>query len=165
MISVYKRNNEYGDEVAPPAPAGGAAEPAPAPAEEAPAAVEQAAAAPEAAPEVQASGYRRKRNNQYGDEVAPPAPAEGAAEPAPAPAEEAPAAVEQAAAAPEAAPEVQASGYRRKRNNEYGDEVAPPAPAEGGEEPAPAPAEEAPAAVEQAAAAPESAPEVQASGY
>ncbi|VDN52978.1 unnamed protein product [Dracunculus medinensis] len=99
----FKRNNQYGDELAPPVPA--ASFPAPSPAEQAPVPIEQA---PEAAPPVQPSGYRKKRNNQYGDEVVPPPPA---AIPVAAPyqAEESPAPIEQAV--PEAAPPVQASGY------------------------------------------------------
>ncbi|VDK54374.1 unnamed protein product [Anisakis simplex] len=106
---MFKRNNEYGDEpVAPAAGYAAAAPPAPAPVEQAPAAVQQFAEAPAA---VESSGYRKKRNNEYGDE--PVAPAGGyevaaAVAPAPAPVEQAPAALQQVAEAPA---EVESSGY------------------------------------------------------
>ncbi|KHN74525.1 hypothetical protein Tcan_16099 [Toxocara canis] len=172
-----KRNNEYGDEPVAPqeAPAGGYGEQSapevPAPAEEAPSAVEQPVPA-EAPAEVESSGYRKKRNNEYGDEpVAPQEAREQSAPEVPAPAEEAPSAVEQPVPA-EAPAEVESSGYRKKRNNEYGDEPVPPAEAQAsaggyGEQSAPevpAPAEEAPSAVEQPIPA-EAPAEVESSGY
>ncbi|VDM24068.1 unnamed protein product [Toxocara canis] len=185
MRRVHKRNNEYGDEpLSPPAASqssGGygeqSAQEVPAPAEEAPSAVEQPVPA-EAPAEVESSGYRKKRNNEYGDEPVPPAEAqasaggygEQSAPEVPAPAEEAPSAVEQPVPA-EAPAEVESSGYRKKRNNEYGDEPVAPqqAPAGGyGEQSAPevpAPAEEAPSAVEQPVPAEGPTAEVEASGY
>nr|CAC38983.1 epicuticlin [Ascaris suum] len=153
-FSVFKRNNAYGDEPVAPAEGYRAPRPEPAPVEQAPAPIEQAAEAPAA---VESSGYRKKRNNAYGDE--PIAPAAGVAEPAPAPVEMAPAPVEQAAEAP--AP-VESSGYRKKRNNAYGDEPVAPAGGYAAAEPAPAPVEQAPAPIEQAAEAPAA---VESSGY
>uniref|UniRef100_A0A914S541 Uncharacterized protein n=1 Tax=Parascaris equorum TaxID=6256 RepID=A0A914S541_PAREQ len=79
--------------------------------------------------EVEVSGYRKKRNNEYGDEPvvqsAESEPAGGyGGEPfrgAEAVEEEAPKAIEQPTLL-EGPTEVEASGYRKKRNNEYGDE-------------------------------------------
>ncbi|CAJ0570130.1 unnamed protein product, partial [Mesorhabditis spiculigera] len=161
-----KRSNSYGDEAVTPAAAPAETPaPAPAPAEEAPKAAEQPAPCGEA--KTEASGYRAKRSNSYGDEAVTPAPAATPAEtpaPAPAPAEEAPKAAEQPAPCGEA--KTEASGYRAKRSNSYGDEAVTPAPAATPAEtpaPAPAPAEEAPKAAEQPAPCGEA--KTEASGY
>uniref|UniRef100_A0A0M3I7G8 Pollen-specific leucine-rich repeat extensin-like protein 1 n=1 Tax=Ascaris lumbricoides TaxID=6252 RepID=A0A0M3I7G8_ASCLU len=179
--AVYKRNNEYGDEPIQPSlapqPEGGYAEhsvpEAVAVEEEAPKAIEQPAPA-EGPAEIEASGYRKKRNNEYGDEPLAPAAggyAEESAPEVPKPEEQAPSAVEQPTPA-EGTSEVEASGYRKKRNNEYGDEPVVPSaesqPAGGyGGEPVPeaqAVEEEAPKAIEQPTPA-EGTSEVEASGY
>ncbi|EJW88123.1 hypothetical protein WUBG_00963, partial [Wuchereria bancrofti] len=64
-------------------------------------------------------GHRKKRNNAYGDEAVPPTA--GLTLSMPAPAEQAPAQASQPYAAIVPAP-VESSGYRKKRNNAYGDE-------------------------------------------
>nr|CRZ24377.1 Bm4912 [Brugia malayi] len=110
-----KRNNAYGDEAVP--PTAGLTLPMPAPAEQAPAQAGQPYAAIVPAP-VESSGYRKKRNNAYGDEAVPPTA--GLTLPMPAPAEQAPAQAGQPYAAIVPAP-VESSGYRKKRNNAYGD--------------------------------------------
>lgn len=129
-FSVLKRNNEYGDEVVTPSAEAVTAE-APATMEEETApTVEQPA--PSAAP-VESSGYRKRRGNEYGDEpITPsvaPAAAPGVSEeygPTGTPPEEEPSIAKQPPP-PQSHPSVQSSGYRNRRNNEYGDEPVVPA--------------------------------------
>ncbi|EFO23565.2 hypothetical protein LOAG_04915 [Loa loa] len=68
-------------------------------------------------------GYRKKRNNAYGDEAISPTTDLTLSKPAPA--EQAPTQVGQSYAAviPDS---VESSGYRKKRNNAYGDEAISP---------------------------------------
>ncbi|VDM99163.1 unnamed protein product, partial [Thelazia callipaeda] len=79
-ISVFKRNNGYGDEPAVNVAVSAPPPPLSIPLEQAPQQAAQSYAAPAA---VESSGYRKKRNNAYGDEAVPPSPAATLAMPAP----------------------------------------------------------------------------------
>lgn len=105
---MHKRNNQYGDEpisILTPSSKGYDAGALP---EEAPAAIPTSRIPAPSLPPVESSGYRKKRNNQYGDEPAPPTEVikPGGYEEQ---AEEAPAPIEQPAYEP---PAVESSGYR-----------------------------------------------------
>lgn len=115
-----KRNNAYGDEVV--LPPTSLAISMRTPVEQGPAQADQSYVAVPAI--VETSGYRRRRNNAYGDEVV--LPATNLAISMRTPVEEAPAQADQThgAAIPAI---VETSGYRKKRNNAYGDEVVLPA--------------------------------------
>uniref|UniRef100_A0A1I7VRZ5 Uncharacterized protein n=1 Tax=Loa loa TaxID=7209 RepID=A0A1I7VRZ5_LOALO len=151
-----KRNNAYGDEAI--SPTTDLTLSKPAPAEQAPTQVGQSYAAviPDS---VESSGYRKKRNNAYGDEAISPTTDLTLSKPAPA--EQAPTQVGQSYAAviPDS---VESSGYRKKRNNAYGDEAISPTTDLTLSKPAPA--EQAPTQVGQSYAAviPDS---VESSGY
>lgn len=159
QISVTKRDNSYGDEPVTPSTEVPLTEGSPqTPSEEAASTVEQAP--PSEQPSVESSGYRKKRDNSYGDEpITPPAQSQGSGYAFP---EEAPVTAEQPPP-PSSQPPVESSGYRKKRSNEYGDEpVTPqiaPAPVNAYEAP-----EQAPTPVEQPAPPPAGYP-VESSGY
>lgn len=72
---------------------------------------------------VKTNGYRKKRNNAYGDEVLPPTA--GFTISMPVAVEQPPARAEQSYGSVVPAL-VEASGYRKKRNNAYGDEAIRP---------------------------------------
>ncbi|VDK30335.1 unnamed protein product, partial [Gongylonema pulchrum] len=160
FVSVTKRDNSYGDEPVPPTtevPLLTESSPQ-TPAEVVASTVEQPA--PSEQPSIESSGYRKKRDNSYGDEpITPAAVSEATGYVLP---EEAPVTAEQPLP-PVSQPSVESSGYRKKRSNEYGDEPITPQPA-----PASAPAnayeapEQAPTPVEQPAPAPYP---VESSGY
>uniref|UniRef100_A0AC34RRL7 Uncharacterized protein n=1 Tax=Panagrolaimus sp. JU765 TaxID=591449 RepID=A0AC34RRL7_9BILA len=154
--SVFKRDNSYGDEPNHPAAAPAESQPVSTPLEQPSAAIEQA---PVASRNVQSSGYRKKRDNKYGDEPVQPSSSNTQSLPSFAPVEQPSAAIEQA---PVAARSSQSSGYRKKRDNSYGDEPVKPANSPAVPEPAVIPVEQPSAAIEQA---PVAARNSQSSGY
>ncbi|KAK6057945.1 hypothetical protein COOONC_04487 [Cooperia oncophora] len=125
-----KRANEYGDENVTPPPYGGPPVPGgDSYAEETPAPIDQGYGASESPPVVP-GGYRKKRANEYGDENVTPPPYGGPPVPGgDSYAEETPAPVDQGYASE--SPPVAPGGYRKKRANQYGDELITPPPYSG----------------------------------